>query len=118
MPLYEYQCEACGRRSEVLQKMNEAPLTLCPHCGGALKKLFSAPSFQLKGSGWYASDYAKKPAGEKAKGESSGGDDAPDKAAKPAESAAPAAKESAPASGTGDAGGAGEAKPSTASKAS
>src|SRR5688572_21872463 len=92
MPLYEYQCESCGRRSEVLQKMNDAPLTVCPHCGGALRKLFSAPSFQLKGSGWYASDYAKKSSGDSAKSAAEGGEE---KAAKPAESAAPAAKESA-----------------------
>ena len=94
MALYEYQCESCGRRTEALQRMSDPPLTLCPHCGGALRKLFSAPSFKLKGSGWYATDYAKKSTGEPAKSESAGGDE---KGAKPAaESTAPAspAKES------------------------
>ena len=107
MPLYEYQCENCGRRTEALQKMSDPPLAACPHCGGALKKLFSAPSFQLKGSGWYASDYAKKPSGEKSKSDTAGGDDK----AKPAESPAAAAKETAPSAP------AGEKKPSTTPKA-
>ena len=60
MPLYEYLCEACGRRTEVLQSFGDPPLAACPHCGGAVKKQFSAPAFHLKGSGWYATDYAKK----------------------------------------------------------
>jgi putative FmdB family regulatory protein len=59
MPLYEYLCESCGRRSEILQKIGEPPATDCPHCGGALKKLLSAPAFQFKGSGWYVTDYAR-----------------------------------------------------------
>ena len=83
MPLYEYRCLRCGRRSEVLQKMNEAPLTVCPDCGGQLQKQVSAPSFQFKGSGWYATDYGKGSGstGEAAKSESTeskaGGTDAP-----------------------------------------
>ena len=63
MPLYEYLCESCGRTTEILQRMDEPPITLCPHCGGAVKKQFSAPAFHLKGSGWYATDYAKKSGG-------------------------------------------------------
>lgn len=63
MPLYEYLCEVCGRRSELLQRFDDAPLAACPHCGGAVKKQFSAPAFHLKGSGWYATDYAKKSGG-------------------------------------------------------
>ena len=62
MPLYEYLCEACQERTEVLQKMGEPALTICPRCGGSLRKLFSAPSFQFKGSGWYLTDYAKRSA--------------------------------------------------------
>ena len=73
MPIYEYRCGACGSKHEVLQKMSEAPLTDCPACGeAALTKLVSAAGFQLKGSGWYASDFkgsgkkpAEKPAAEK-----------------------------------------------------
>jgi putative FmdB family regulatory protein len=66
MPLYEYLCAVCGKRSEALQRMGDPPLTACPHCGGAVRKLFSAPSFHLKGSGWYQSDYARKSGGGEA----------------------------------------------------
>jgi putative FmdB family regulatory protein len=60
MPLYEYECQKCGQRTEVLQNFNEAPRTVCPACGGGLKKLLSAPAVQFKGSGWYVTDYAGK----------------------------------------------------------
>jgi putative FmdB family regulatory protein len=63
MPIYEYECLSCGKRTEVLQRMNDAPLAACPTCGGEVKKLISAPSFQLKGSGWYATDYGSKKGG-------------------------------------------------------
>jgi len=58
MPIYEYQCEACGHVFDSLQKISEAPLTKCPDCGAeALKKLLSAPAFRLKGGGWYETDF-------------------------------------------------------------
>jgi len=58
MPIYEYECTSCGHKKEVLQKMSDAPLTQCPACGKAsLNKLISAAGFQLKGSGWYATDF-------------------------------------------------------------
>ena len=60
MPLREYQCDACGHRFEVIQRMSDPPLELCPKCGEILRKLQAAPAFHLKGSGWYATDYAKK----------------------------------------------------------
>jgi putative FmdB family regulatory protein len=61
MPTYEYQCTACGQPSEAFQKITDAPLTECPHCHQAtLTKLVSAAGFQLKGSGWYITDYSKK----------------------------------------------------------
>ena len=60
MPLREYQCDACGHRFEVIQKMSDPPLDVCPKCGEILRKLQAAPAFHLKGSGWYATDYAKK----------------------------------------------------------
>ena len=60
MPIYEYQCLQCGRRSEHMQKMADPPLTKCEVCGGELKKLISSPAVQFKGSGWYVTDYAKK----------------------------------------------------------
>jgi putative FmdB family regulatory protein len=60
MPIYEYKCEACGKRMEKLQKLSDPPCKKCPHCGGALKKLISSPAIQFKGNGFYITDYAKK----------------------------------------------------------
>ena len=61
MPIYEYRCGACGHEHEALQKVSEPPLTKCPACGKPkLKKLLSAAGFQLKGSGWYATDFKNK----------------------------------------------------------
>ncbi|MCB1706671.1 MAG: zinc ribbon domain-containing protein [Halioglobus sp.] len=58
MPIYEYQCEACHEQLEALQKISDAPLLDCPHCGKpALKKKVSAAAFRLKGSGWYETDF-------------------------------------------------------------
>lgn len=66
MPIYEYQCEACGHHLEAFQKISDAPLTDCPNCQKpALAKQISSTSFQLKGTGWYATDFrdkGKKPA--------------------------------------------------------
>jgi putative FmdB family regulatory protein len=73
MPLYEYLCDACHEQTEVLQRFAEAPLEICPRCGGKLRKLLSAPAFQFKGSGWYVSDYARKSAGSEAKSEAGSG---------------------------------------------
>jgi putative FmdB family regulatory protein len=64
MPLYEYQCENCGKTFEIIQKFSDPPLSNCPHsCGkeGTVKRLVSRTSFQLKGGGWYATDYKKSP---------------------------------------------------------
>jgi putative FmdB family regulatory protein len=61
MPLYEYECNQCGRIEEALQKFSDKPLKKCRHCSGSLRKLISNTSFHLKGSGWYVTDYAKKP---------------------------------------------------------
>lgn len=58
MPIYEYVCETCGRKTEAIQRVGEKPLRICPHCGGKLKKAFSAPAVHFKGSGWYVTDYA------------------------------------------------------------
>ena len=87
MPLYEYECESCGRRFERIQKFSDPLVTECPACGkGPVKKLFSSPAIQFKGSGFYITDYAKagksgesegskksteKPDGESAKSEKS-----------------------------------------------
>ncbi len=60
MPIYEYVCEKCGDHLEVIQKVGDEPLKRCKKCRGKLEKIISRTSFQLKGSGWYASDYAGK----------------------------------------------------------
>jgi putative FmdB family regulatory protein len=58
MPIYEYECQACGHQFEALQKVSDAPLRKCPECGKPkLRKLMSAPSFRLKGGGWYETDF-------------------------------------------------------------
>lgn len=63
MPLYEYECSTCGRRTEVIQRVGGAPIGPCAECGGEMRKLISVPAFQFKGSGWYVTDYARKGAG-------------------------------------------------------
>ena len=69
MPIYEYQCQKCGT-FEITQKITEKPLGKCPTCKGKVKKLISNTSFQLKGTGWYVTDYARKDNGKGAgKGE-------------------------------------------------
>jgi len=57
MPIYEYRCTSCGRTMEVIQKMNDAPLTTCSECSGKLEKLISRSAFLLKGGGWYSEGY-------------------------------------------------------------
>ena len=59
MPIYEYRCEKCGKVFEVLQRFSDAPVKVHEDCGGAVEKLISHSAFQLKGSGWYQTDYAK-----------------------------------------------------------
>jgi putative FmdB family regulatory protein len=60
MPLYEYECDSCGHRFEVIQKFSDAPIDTCPKCGKSVHKLISSPAIQFKGTGWYITDYAKK----------------------------------------------------------
>jgi putative FmdB family regulatory protein len=111
MPIYEYRCAACGFQKEYLQKMSDAPLTDCPECGKAsLAKMVTAAGFQLKGSGWYVTDFkqgakpstgvAGKPAGadskDTAKAETGDAAKAETGAAKPAADT-PAKKSEAPA---------------------
>ncbi|HEY2797997.1 MAG TPA: FmdB family zinc ribbon protein [Thermoanaerobaculia bacterium] len=85
MPIYEYVCARCARKTEVIQGMNDPPPRVCPHCGGKLKKMASAPAFHLKGSGWYKTDYAS-PAGKakepSEKGETSESSEKPEKTEK------------------------------------
>ena len=61
MPLYEYECDACGQRFEVIQKFSDAPVETCERCRkGPVRRLLSSPAIQFKGSGWYITDYAQK----------------------------------------------------------
>lgn len=81
MPLYEYQCEACGNRFELIRKFSDPPLETCAKCGvtGKVHKLVSSPAFHLKGSGWYATDYAKKSGDNASSAGKSDGKDSKDK---------------------------------------
>jgi putative FmdB family regulatory protein len=78
MPLYEYECDACSERFELIQKFSDGPPEACPKCGkGPVQRLVSSPAFQFKGSGWYITDYARKgtsPEGESPKGDGSKGE--------------------------------------------
>ena len=104
MPIYAYRCGSCGFGKDVLQKMSDPQLTQCPECGKeTFSKQLTAAGFQLKGSGWYVTDFrggsggASAPAAPEAKSEA-----AP--AAAPATEAAPAAPAAAPAATTGTSG--------------
>ena len=97
MPIYAYRCERCGHELDALQKITEAALTDCPQCGAAaLQKQLTAPGFQLKGSGWYQTDFrgGAKPAAAGA----AAATDAPSEAKAEAKSEA---KSDAPAPSTG-----------------
>ena len=60
MPTYEYLCRACGHTFEIVQKMSDDALSICPECGGELRKVFAPPTITFKGSGFYATDHGKK----------------------------------------------------------
>jgi putative FmdB family regulatory protein len=94
MPLYEYECTACHKRTEKIQKFSDPEITTCPHCGGHIERVVSAPAISFKGGGWYADGYGN------AKPKSSGDSTSTDSAAKPASDSAtstPAAAPSTPA---------------------
>lgn len=89
MPIYAYRCESCGHAKDVIQKFSDAPLTVCPECNAdAFRKQLTAPAFQLKGSGWYVTDF--RDGGKKA-------DKSADKAADTSTAAATPGAESKPA---------------------
>jgi putative FmdB family regulatory protein len=80
MPTYEYACRACGHVFEIVQKMSDDPLVICPECGGELRKVFSAPAIAFKGPGFYATDHGKKkPASTESKDTKTSGGDKGDK---------------------------------------
>lgn len=76
MPIYEYECQKCHEVCEALQKFSDPPLSQCPHCGGKVHKMMSLNAFQLKGSGWYVTDYSGKNSSN-LKSSDSGGHEAP-----------------------------------------
>lgn len=113
MPIYEYRCNACGHKLESLQRLSDAPLVTCPACGkDALAKQLSAAGFQLKGSGWYATDFknsgskppakdgAKPDAKPDAKGDAPAGDAKPETSTA-AKADAPAASSASKSADTG-----------------
>ena len=92
MPIYAYKCGACGFAKDVLQKMSDAPLSDCPSCGAsAFSKQLTAAGFQLKGSGWYVTDFRGDSSAKPASGEPKDGDAKPDAAKPDASAPAPAA---------------------------
>ena len=119
MPIYEYQCLSCGKRTEQLQRFDDPPPAACPHCGGELKKLISAPAVQFKGSGWYVTDYAGKKGGsgsgskpEKSEGSSDSSSSSSSAESSSSESSSAKVVESKPSgssgsSGSGSSGGSG-----------
>ena len=107
MPIYEYRCSECGFQNEYLQKISEPPMTVCPSCAKAsFLKLLSVAGFQLKGSGWYATDFkngSAKPAESKSEAKSDAKTEAKTKAKTEAKTEAKSETkaEGAPASGQG-----------------
>jgi putative FmdB family regulatory protein len=92
MPIYAYRCESCGHAKDVLQKMSDAPLTDCPACAApAFKKQLTAAGFQLKGSGWYATDFKGGAAAPAAGATGAAAESKPAEATAPKSDAAPAA---------------------------
>ncbi len=96
MPLYEYKCTACHKHTEKIQKFSDPEITICPHCGGELKRVLSAPAFAMKGGGWYADGYGSVKPAAAASGDSSSTPVATPAAAPaaPAATSAPAAASS------------------------
>ena len=93
MPLYEYKCLKCGRRTEKIESVSGPHLKKCPHCGGKVERLLAAPAIQFKGAGWYVTDYAGKKAGTEAEKSEKPATETKEASGKEAESAS---KEAAP----------------------
>lgn len=92
MPIYAYRCESCGHAKDVLQKISDAPLTVCPQCGAeAFRKQVTAAGFQLKGSGWYVTDFRNNGAAAAGAPTAKPGDSAPAPAAAGEAATSPAA---------------------------
>ena len=100
MPLYEYKCLKCGRLTEKIENVDGPHLKKCPHCGGKVESLLSAPAIQFKGSGWYVTDYAGKSKGSDGSKEDKPAAQAKDGAAKDAVAKDSSSKDSAGAKDT------------------
>jgi len=108
MPIYEYRCSECGFQEEYLQKVSEPPMTVCPSCGKAtFQKLLTAAGFQLKGSGWYATDFRNSGATKASESKPAAGsaEAKPEAKAESKSDGKGKAKPEAPASGGGGASG-------------
>jgi putative FmdB family regulatory protein len=90
LPLYEYECDRCHHRFEKLQRLSDPPVKKCPACAGPVSQVMSVSSVQFKGTGWYATDYARKPSGDKPATEKKAGSE------KPAEKSSDTSAASAP----------------------
>jgi putative FmdB family regulatory protein len=108
MPLYEYECTTCHKHTEKIQKFSDPEITVCPHCGGKLERVISAPAIAFKGGGWYADGYGNakpKSSGDSASGDSKpstdsksgGADSKPSSDSKPSKESTPTATPAAPA---------------------
>ena len=99
MPLYEYECTACHKHTEKIQKFSDAEITVCPHCGGKLERVISAPAISFKGGGWYADGYGNaKPKSSGDSGSSASSDStSAGKSSPDSTPSAPAAAAAAPA---------------------
>jgi putative FmdB family regulatory protein len=104
MPLYEYKCTACHKHTEKIQKFSDPEITVCPHCGGKLERVLSAPAVSFKGGGWYADGYGNAKPKSSGDGAGKGGSDSAPSAdskssndSKPAKDSASAATPAAPA---------------------
>jgi putative FmdB family regulatory protein len=115
MPLYEYECKQCGRHTEKIQKFSDREITDCPHCGGTLERVVSAPAISFKGGGWYADGYGN------AKPSSSANDSKSDSAksnAASSDSVSPKSESAAASSSAPAAGAAPATSPSSSSSSS
>jgi putative FmdB family regulatory protein len=106
MPLYEYECTTCHKHTEKIQKFSDPEITVCPHCGGKLERVLSAPAVSFKGGGWYADGYGNAKPKSSGDGSSNGAssseakpgpDSKSNKDSKPSNDSAPAAAPATPA---------------------
>ncbi|MDQ2835266.1 MAG: zinc ribbon domain-containing protein [Acidobacteriota bacterium] len=123
MPLYEYECTACHKRTEKIQKFSDPEITACPHCSGKLERVLSAPAISFKGGGWYADGYGNAKPKSSGDGASANGDGKSSGDAKPGtdtksgtDSSSNAAPTSAPAAASSPAPSAPAAAPASTEK--